>query len=296
MTTPPLGGDEDEDAGSFFADLMAAEHDPYHWPETTVDGEQLRVVLEVPDDEQVAALDGCRSAMHELDVLTGDPDLLDDLLDVLDARGTSPATAADRLLEHWALDRAPAVGWWELVETINLYGADLEFDVWERTGDDLGPWIRGERDWDLLLRIAARLPLGTHYRSALLDDDDLADRIAEVHGPPHKRRRAHRPPLVGFTPEVAQLHQIGHRLERLEWAIFRAQGGKKATPPKPAKGPETADDRWEMRDHLREHDEVVSQVLKAKGGSKRRKERVPAPEAVRGAVDLSTLADAHHRP
>lgn len=288
----------DDEPGSFFALLMARTREPYRLPDTVVEYEddegpwsaRLAVTIDPPDDDQVATLDNCGSALAELEVLAGDQ--FDDLLDVLDVRGTSPVAAADEVLEHFGLSDPPEIGWHELVERINVYGRGLEYDLWER-GRSLAAYFRGEGEgWDELLRIAARLPPGSHYRSAQLADDELAARIAEKHGPPSSRKKgSSRPPLEGFSTEVAYLHRIENRLHFLGWAVFAAQAGRKrGSPPKPTKGPETADDRYEFADFMREHEEIVGQVLKRKGGSKKRAEpepaRTPAPEAVRGAVLL----------
>lgn len=291
--------DEDgEPDRSFFADRLAEHHHPWELPSTVVSyvddagPYELRVsvAIDPPDDAQVVELDECRGALDELEVLTGDLDRFDDLVDVLKVLRRSPATVADEVLTHFHLDRPPEDGWLGLVERLNVYGEALEFDIFERTGGDLGPWFRGELSWDHLLRIAAKLPAGSHYRAAMADDDELAARIAEEFGPPSKRRKSRRPPLVGFSTEVSYLHQITNQLNRLNWSVFAAQAekAKRGSPPKPVKGPESADDRWEIADARREHDEVVSQVLVRRGGSKNRggKAWVPKPEAVRGAVHL----------
>lgn len=270
--------DEDEPARSFFADRLAEHHQPWALPPVAVEYVddagpyelRLAVSLEPPDDYQVCELDECNGALDELEVLAGN--LFDDLLDALDALGRSPASVADEVLEHFALGQPPEDGWHELVERLNVYGEALEFDVFERTGGDLGPWFRGELSWDHLLRIASRLPPGSHYRAAMADDDELAARIAAVHGPPSKRKKTRRPPLQGFTTEIQYLHDIRNALQRVPWAVFAAQApsGKRGSAPRPAKGPETADDRYELLDARREHTEVVSQVLVRRGGSKNR--------------------------
>ena len=293
---PPAEPPDDE-PGSFFALLMARTHQPYRFPATVVDYEdddgpwslRLTVVVDPPDDGQVADLDGCVSALDELAVIAGDH--FDDVLDVLDARGTSPAAAADALLAHFGVDEPPSIGWFALVERINVYGRALQYDLWER-GHELADYFRGTDDtaegWEHLLEVASRLPAGSHYRSAMLADDELAAQVAAKYGPPSKRPKgSNRPALEGFSTEVAYLHRIDNRLSYLAWAVFAAQAGKKrGAPPKPAKGPETADDRYEFADFMREHEEIVGQVLKRKGGSGGSPTRVPAPEAVRGAVLL----------
>lgn len=294
-----------ERPSSFFADRLAETHDPYRFPAVSVvydDGDGPyevvhRLVITVPDDEQVAELDDAGSALAEIEVLAGDD--FDDLVDVLDEIGWSGLRAADELLGHFGLAEPPEAGWVDLVERLNLYGPALEFDLLTAcNGLDLLDWFRGRWSWDHLLRIASRLPPGSHYRSAMADDDELAAQIAEVHGPPSKRPKRSRPALEGFTTEVSYLHRIANRLDYLGWATFAAQAGKrKGRPPAPAKGPETADDRFEWADYMREHEDVASRVLVRKGGSKRRQaERQPPPEAVRGAVELDPPAAPDDRP
>lgn len=307
MTSPPARGDgeadEQDDEPSFFADQLAEACEPWRLPEVDVEFEdragpytlRLAVVLEVPDDQQVAELDQCGGALDELEVLAGDDDAFEDLLDALDALGWSPAGAADAALAAFHLDRPPEPGWLELVEMLNVYGRAIEYDLWER-GHDLAAYFRGERPWDHLVRVTERLPPGCQYRAAMADDDELAARIAEVHGPPSKRRKRNRPALAGWTTEVSYLHQIANGLGRVQWAVFAAQAekGKRGSVPKGAKGPETADDRYERMDAAREHTEIVDQVLVRRGGSKARGGRAwvpgdpggPKAEAVRGAVRL----------
>lgn len=266
----------DPDGGvSFFAERLAEACAP--WPVTD------KIEIPAPSDVAVAGLDDAEDAFDDLELLTGN--LYDLVLDHLDDTGQPPARCARELLDHFHLTRAPLTGWRTLVEMINVYGGGIEYDLWDR-GHDLADYFRGHRPWDHLLRMLARLPMGSHYRAAIADDDVLAEQIAAVHGPLHKRRKGSgRPPLTEFTREISYLHRIDNRLEYLAWAVFAAQAGKKrGSPPKGTKGPETADERVDFRGFLVEHEEVVGQVLKSKGGSK--KPSGPAPEAVRGAVLL----------
>lgn len=240
-------------------------------------------MIDPPDDRQVVELDAAVSALDELETLAGEQ--FDDVLDVVDGLGQTPAWAADEVIEHFHLDRPPRGGWFGLIEKINVYGRALEYDLWVR-GDRLSAYFLGRHPWDELLRLADRLPMGSQYYAALADDDELAAQIAARHGPPSKRKKGSgRPPLPGWTREVAYLHRIDNQLRRLEWAMFAAQATKRSSPPRAAKGPQTADDRYEQADFMREHEEIVGKVLKRKGGSKR-PPGMPAPEAVRGAVLL----------
>jgi len=295
---------EEDPPASFFAELLARTHGPYTLPTTVVgyrdrDGPwelSVTVALDPPDDAAVAALDDAGGALDELEILAGDQ--YDDLCDVLETLDRSPARAADDVLGHFHLTHPPSIGWYDLVERVNVYGRGLQYDLWER-GHLLSDYFRGTHPdgWEHLLEVAARLPAGSHYRSAQLDDDDLARRVAEQYGPPSKRKKpgSNRPPLEGYTTEVSYLHRIENRLQFLGWAVFAAQAGKKrGTPPRPSKGPETADDRYEFLDFMAEHEDVVSQVLRSPDKTDQPpplnttdQPRVPPPEAVRGAVMLT---------
>lgn len=275
--TVPGGG------ASFWAERMRDAHPvPYRY--------RGKIEVPAPDDVATASLDDCVTAVEEIEALAGES-LADTLLDAIDDAGDLPATVADGLLRHYHLDRAPENGWHETVERVNVYGAAIEYDL------DSGPFRYGLHDyftgrvpggWDHLVRILHRLPMGSHFRAAVQDDDELARAMAEIHGPLHKRKGSNRPPLTEFDRQVMYLHTISNKLTYLAWAVFAAQAGKKrGTPPKGDKGPETADERVDFQDFLAEHEEVVAQVLKDKGGSKRRdQQRQPPAEAVRGAVLL----------
>ena len=249
---------------------------------------QDKIEVPPPDDAATAALDECETALDELEALAGASGV-DTLLDAIDDAGDLPATVADELLTHYHLVRTPEAGWHDMVERVNLYGSAIEYDLWHRNRDLLD-YFRGTvpGGWDHLMRMLYRLPMGSHFRAALADDDELAERMAEIHGPIHQRKgRGGRPPLTEFDRNAAYLHKISNQLTYLAWATFAAQAGKKrGQPPKGDKGPETADERVDFRGFLVEHEEIVAQVLKDKGGSKNKAGRTPPAEAVRGAVLL----------
>lgn len=263
-----MAGDVAPDGGgvSFWAERMADACPPFIYG---------KIEIPPPGDVGAAELDDCQTVTDEAYALLGDGPA-ERLMDEVDERGDMLSLVVDDLLHHFALLRAPSIGWFLLVERINCYGEAIEYDL------DAGGFRWGLHDyfagrvpggWDHLLRMVNRLPLGSQFRSAIADDDELAARILAVEGPLHKRKKGSgRPPLAGFTLEVSYLHRIANQLTRLEWAEFASQAGKKRTsPPKGQKGPETADERVDFADFMREHDEVVSQVLVRKGGSNRDK-------------------------
>ena len=273
--TVPGGG------ASFWAERMRDAHPVFY---------RYRGKLEIPppDDAATAALDEAETVTDELEALAGQSQV-DVLLDAIDEAGDLPATVVDELLAHYHLGRPPESGWHDVVERINVYGSAIEYDLWDR-GYDLLDYFRGAQPggWDHLTRMLARLPMGSHFRAALADDDELAQALAERHGPLHQRKGGpSRPPLTEFDRQAMYLHKISNQLQYLAWAVFAAQAGKKkGTPPKGDKGPETADERVDFRGFLVEHEEVVGQVLKSKGGSKAKAERQAPAEATRGAVEL----------
>lgn len=279
---PEVGPDDHAPPGSFFADRMAETHGPWLCG---------KVEVPPPDDVAVAELDESDGPLDDLEILCPG-ETFDQVCDVLDTDKIPPGDAAAEALRHFHLDRPPEAGWLELTERLNLYGPGIEFDLWDR-GYALTDYFLGAvpGGWDHLFRMITRLPMGSHYRAGLADDDGLAEQILARYGPEHTRPKSGgRPPLAEFDRHAAYLHAISNKLGYIGWAVFAAQAGKKkGSPPKGDKGPETAAERAEFRDHMREHEEIVGQVLKRKGGS-RPKSSGPAPEAVRGAVLLNPPA------
>lgn len=263
--------------GSFWAERLRDAHPaPYRYRD--------KIEVPAPDDMATAALDECETAADEIEALAGQS-LADTLLAAVDDAGDLPGSVADGLLGHYHLDRAPETGWHDTVERINIYGPAIEFDLWER-GHDLLDYFRGAvpGGWDHLTRMLHRLPMGSHFRAAVADDDELARAMVDLHGPLHKRKGGSRPPLTEFDRQVMYLHKISNQLQYLAWATFAAQAGKKrGTPPKGEKGPETADERVDFQGFLAEHEEVAAQVLKRKAD---KTPDGPKSEATRGAVLL----------
>lgn len=213
------------------------------------DAEQvLSWVLPAPDSDGVCELDEVTAPLDVVDALLGGGDLADEVLDVLERSPwpETPATAA-RIRGHFALTVLPPGMWPEIVERIDLYGEAIEADlalggVGYTGGCDLLDWFRGVRPWPQLLRLLDRLPAGSRYVAAILDDEDLARARIEagVEPPPHRST----PPLLGETPERMLLRAVLSGLHRVEHAIFAAQVGKKAGPrPRPLPGPSTAEER-----------------------------------------------------
>lgn len=247
--------DEDlgDDAGSLWEQMAAEAVGPLALELSDPDGgKPWSWTVEAPDSDGVCELDEVANPLDVVDALLGGGDLADEVLDLLDRLpwSTTVATAA-RVRQHFALAPLPAGMWRELVEQIDLYGEAIEADLFDR-GHDLLDWFRGRRPWPQLGRILGRLPEGSRYVAAILDDEDLAaERIAAETDAP--RRRA-RPPLVGETAERMLLRGVLSAMLRLEHATYavNAPKGKAGSPPQPLPGPETAEDR--LRERLADQD------------------------------------------
>lgn len=211
-----------------------------------------RWTLAAPDSDGVCELDDVTHPTDVVDALLGGGDLADEVLDVLD-RSPWPATPAlaARIRGHFALADLPPGMWQEIVERVDIYGEAIDADlalggVGYTGGHDLLAWFRGDRPWPQLLRLLDRLPEGSRYVAAILDDEDLARARIEAGVEPPPRRSA--PPLLGETAERMLLRAVLSTLQGVEHAVFAAQIGKKAGPrPKPLPGPETAEDRLRDR-------------------------------------------------
>lgn len=247
-----------------------------------------RVVVEVPASDDVCGLDDDDSPQAVLDLLTGDA--YDDLLDLLDEMPAAAMTElADEVARHFAVLHRPPAGITAVVDDLNRYGPGLEFDLAER-GLDLHDWVRdpARHPWAKLLRLADRLPPGSHYAAARALDVDLATEIAlarrEKRLPPPSKA----PALEGWTAEVSLLQQVVDVLRGVEHAVWGASPkfkGKGGTPPKPGLRPRTAADTVRTAEQLAQHDTLASQLL----GDRYRPPsgpRLPSVEAVRGAVLL----------
>lgn len=255
----PDDGDHDDTAeatpqASLFEDLMAEAVSPLviELP----DGDRTASwTIEAVDSDGVCELDELTHPFDYLEALLGE-DLADDVIDLLEPlpfHRTVDLVADVR--SHFSLVELPRGMWPFLVEQLDLYGADIESDLrpW-----DLLDYFRGHRPWTQLIRVLGRLPEGSRYAAAVLSDEDLArERLAAAGDvdDDETEERSSRPGLVGETQDRALLRAVANGIQRLEWAVFAAQVGKKAgRPPKGMKSPETAEER--VRDEIAD-DEVA---------------------------------------
>lgn len=221
--------------------------------------------VDAPDSDGVAELDELTDPPDVIDALIADEQVADEVLDRLDALPWSDTLAtAAAIRDHFALAVLPAGMWHDVVEQVDLYGEAIEADlalggIGYTGGVDLLDFFRGDRPWQQLVRLLQRLPEGSRYVSAVLDDEDLAaDRIAAGMEPPTPRKL---PPLLGETQDRMLLRGVLSQLMRLEHAVYAAQAGKKAgRPPRPLPGPQTAEERVRERVALSEVEDLFDQV------------------------------------
>ncbi len=207
------------------------------------DEDVVEWTVPVPPADGVCDLDDVGHPLDVLDALLGE-DLADDVVDVLEPLPWGRTLdAVTQLRRHFALPVLPPGTWTHLVEQIDLYGEAVEADLADR-GWDLLDWFRGRHPWPQLLRLLPRLPEGSRYKAAVLDDEDLA-RERLTHDTDDTGGRRRRPPLIGETQDRTLLRGVLSTLLRVEHAIYasRAPKGKAGRPPRPLLGPETAEDR-----------------------------------------------------
>lgn len=244
-------------APSLFVDLMAEAVEPF---ELTLPSDPS-VLVDAPDADAVADLDhllGARDVQAWVEQVA--PDAADTLR-TAPWSATLDAVAAVR--GHFALVELPPGMWTVLLEQIDLYGEAIETDLSDR-GHDLLDWFRGRRPWPQLLRLTQRLPPDSHYKAALLDDEELAtERIeAEERGELTPPPRKSKPSLIGETQERALLRAIASALPRIEHAVYavNAPKGKAGRPPTGLPSPETAEDRVRSQRGDADVEELIAAV------------------------------------
>lgn len=205
-------------------------------------------VLHAPARDGVCGLDHQPRTQDAIADLIGDNDVADEVLDALDPLDWSRTLdVLDDIRDHFALGALPVGLWTHLVEQIDCYGDDIDADLFDR-GHDLLDWFRGYRPWQQLARLLARLPEGSRYMAAVLDDEDLAaERISSGVERPAGRKR---PALLGETQDRMLRRATVSALMRVEHAVYavNAPKGKAGRPPRPLPGPDTAEDR--LRDRI----------------------------------------------
>ncbi|MEV6321370.1 hypothetical protein AB0M45_09260 [Nocardia sp. NPDC051787] len=90
---------------------------------------------------------------------------------------------------------------------IDDFGEEIEADLFER-GWDLLDYFRGVRPWPQLVRLLRRLPMWSHYQSALLMDPELGERRAREEPPEDDAAPPPLAPLHYDLPALLMLRQI----------------------------------------------------------------------------------------
>ncbi|MGS2807377.1 hypothetical protein [Nocardia sp. MW-W600-9] len=121
--------------------------------------------------------------------------------------------------------RGAAGGIRGLVEFWDRFGAALEYDLFERgidIRDCIGPQALRTRDWRTIWRLKDRLPLGSHYKTALSTDRTLAELFLDdeaAHGRDESDWNAQ-----GFTAETYLPMTIADNLQAVQAAVIAAAG------------------------------------------------------------------------
>ncbi|NKT69499.1 hypothetical protein GS860_16205 [Rhodococcus hoagii] len=258
-----MNADENGSAASFFDTLVNEAVGPFF---VSLD-EDVEVVIEAPSGEDVAELDTTVSVHDQLDLLV-DEDTADVILDFYARRPISDlADLVDDIRDHFGILVPPDQGWAALVHELNRYGEAIEKDLFTISApNDLYDWIRDHANlpWNKLFRILPTLPHGGWYETAILDDDERADQILAMEADGKLPAPSKRPSLLGWTPEIGLMSAMVDGVRRIEHGVwgaspkFKGKGGK---PPQNLPRPQTARERAEERQTLREHDDIASQLL-----------------------------------
>ena len=127
---------------------------------------------------------------------------------------------------------------------IDRHGEDIEADFFDR-GRDLLDYMRGERPWTQLIRLARRLPMWSHYQAALLMDPELG----ELHAQEEIDENAPPSPISPLYYDLPTLLMLRHidvtkELIRVVASLF---SDSPAAPIPPEPRPSTAEARARAR-------------------------------------------------
>lgn len=151
---------------------------------------------------------------------------------------------------------------------VDRYGGAIEYDLHARLGLDLLDFFRGTYSWRKLLGMLDRLPSGSAYWAARLDDDAAAAELAAL----HKAQGVEDKPAPSAPPALAEMELSNQLLMELvdgvSAAVDRLErlGGASGDPPKPMPRPLTARARLAAR---REHTQYTDLVAEARAAQAR---------------------------
>ncbi|MDV8022260.1 hypothetical protein [Rhodococcus sp. IEGM 1330] len=248
---------------SFFRTLIHEAVGPFF---VTLD-DAPDIVIDVPNPADVRDLDVVVSLTDQLDILVGE-DMADHLSDLHSDRPISElADLVDDIREHFGLLVPPTLGWGELIDELDKYGADIERDLMDiPNAPRLYDWVRDHRNtpWDQLFRLLSRMPEGGWYIAAIGSDVDRAEKMLELESKGEVPKPSSRPSLVGWTAEREKQTEMVETLRRIEhatWGASQKFKGKGGRPPKNLARPLTGRSRAEELRSFRDHDEIGAQVL-----------------------------------
>lgn len=120
-------------------------------------------------------------------------------------------------------------------------------------------FFRGRYSWAKLERLLSRIAVlpQSHYRWAIADDDEAAERALASGDEP---TGSPAPPLEAFSPEVQYLAMVVDRLGEVIQAVISTVPKAKVPKMRPLPRPETAFDRAKRRKSLQRHHDLVAEV------------------------------------
>ncbi|ROZ49387.1 hypothetical protein EEB13_05545 [Rhodococcus sp. WS3] len=248
-------------AESFFEQLLDEAVGPFFV--SAEDGSDI--IVTTPAAEDIADLDTTTSLTDQLDILTGN-DVADLILELYASSPVSDlAQLIDEIREHFGLLVAPSLGWAQLVDELDRYGAAIERELIDHRLD-LYDWVRDHRNtpWNKLFRILAKPIEGGHYLAAISSDLDRAQKMLAMEDAGKLPKPSSRPSIIGWNSQRELLTETVETLRRIEHATyaaspkFKGRGGKA---PKNFPRPRTARDVATELRSFRDHDEIGAQVL-----------------------------------
>lgn len=166
------------------------------------------------------------------------------MVEVAQARPMSLAQV--RLLQRsWATQQGLVEGeqLQRLLWIVKRFSAEIEFDLLQRVGVDLGELWRARR-WRLLLNLVDHLPRNTWTQQAMANDPEYAAKLADALAERRLKEDPDKEPttqLIEWTPEVAALASVVDAVNAVKGVLIMTNSKKGAPPPKitPYPRPET---------------------------------------------------------